>query len=174
MRDGRRRDEKTFTSIDGNAFGGNRYPGYCSETRPRYTCSASGISFSVGLLDVESGLGCAFGTVNRSGLLFDCTGFSVCDLGGDWYDCGVLGGSGPGCCRVRKPGCTTVVGDMGGDANDCLGFLGKGEPGGLSPGRGLVGKPGLSKGEANALLFATIEVSDPAGLSIAFKEPAGG
>ena len=63
---------------------------------------------------------------------------------------------------------------MGGDAIDCLGCRGNGEPGGLSPGRGLVGKPGLSKGEANALLFAIIELSEPAGLSIAFSEPAGG
>lgn len=57
---------------------------------------------------------------------------------------------------------------------DCLGFLGNGEPGGLSPGLGLVGKPGLSNGEANALLFATIEPSEAVGLSMAFRDPAGG
>jgi hypothetical protein len=66
---------------------------------------------------------------------------------------------------------------MGGDAIDCFGCLGKGDPGGLSPGRGLVGRPGLSNGgdpSEPTLLLAIIEVSDPAGLSMAFKEPAGG
>ena len=65
---------------------------------------------------------------------------------------------------------------MGGDATDCLGFLGNGEPGGLSPGRGLIGKPGLRSGEAKdpTLLFAIIELSDAVGLSMAFKDPAGG
>ena len=76
---------------------------------------------------------------------------------------------------AREPGCAAVVGDMGGDAIECFGCLGSGEPGGLSPGRGLVGNPGLSKGEAKALLFATMEeLSEVVGLSMAFKEPAGG
>ena len=88
----------------------------------------------------------------------------------------MFGGSGPGCCKVRGPGCVVAVGDMGGDAIDCLGFLGNDEPGGLSPGRGLVGKPGLNNGEANdpTLLLAIMELSEVVGLSMAFRDPAGG
>jgi hypothetical protein len=63
---------------------------------------------------------------------------------------------------------------MGGDAKDCLGFLGSGEFIGLSPGRGLMGRPGLIKGGDPTLLFAIIELSELVGLRRAFREFAGG
>jgi hypothetical protein len=59
---------------------------------------------------------------------------------------------------------------------DCFGNLGIGEPRGRSVGRGLDGSPGLIKGDARepTLLLASMELSEVAGLSIAFNECAGG
>ena len=62
---------------------------------------------------------------------------------------------------------------MGGDAIDCLGFLGNGDPSGLSVGLGLEGSPGLMSGDAT-LRLAIIELSELAGLRRAFRELAGG
>lgn len=62
---------------------------------------------------------------------------------------------------------------MGGDAIDGLGFLGRGDPSGLSVGRGLDGRPGLMSGDAT-LRLAIIELSEFAGLRRAFRELAGG
>lgn len=66
-----------------------------------------------------------------------------------------------------------MKGDIGGDANICLGFLGVGDPTGRSPGRGLEGNPGLINGDEMPRL-ASIELSELVGLSMALREFAGG
>jgi hypothetical protein len=65
---------------------------------------------------------------------------------------------------------------MGGEATDCLGCLGRGDPRGLSVGRGLDGRPGLISGDPKepTLLLAIIELSELVGLRRAFSELAGG
>lgn len=67
-------------------------------------------------------------------------------------------------------------GDMGGEAKDDLGCLGKGEPSGLSVGRGLEGRPGLRRGDeidATLRLAALMDASEVVGLSRALREVAG-
>jgi hypothetical protein len=91
------------------------------------------------------------------------------------YDWGVFGGNGIGCRGARGVGGGAPdLGDMGGEAKDCFGNLGNGDPSGLSPGLGLVGRPGLIRGDDPALLCAIIELSELVGLRRAFNELAGG
>lgn len=85
----------------------------------------------------------------------------------------MFGGSGPVGCATRGAETFIALGDMGGDASADLGFLGRGDPRGLSPGRGLDGRPGLSRGDAT-LRLAIIELSEFVGLRRAFMELAGG
>ena len=66
------------------------------------------------------------------------------------------------------------LGDIGGEAKDCFGFLGRGDPIGRSPGRGLVGRPGLIIDGDPTLRWAKVELSDVVGLRSAFNEFAGG
>ena len=85
----------------------------------------------------------------------------------------MFGGNGTWCCPGRVADMFMILGDMGGDASADLGFLGNGEPRGLSVGRGLDGRPGLRRGEAT-LRLAIMELSELVGLSRALSEFAGG
>jgi hypothetical protein len=87
---------------------------------------------------------------------------------------GVLGGSGIGCRGARGESGIPVRGDIGGEAKDCFGILGNGDPSGLSPGLGLIGRPGLIRGGEIRLLWVTIGPSKITGLSKALIEPAAG
>lgn len=157
-REGRSLDEHTFTSIDGRALGGMSRPGYWSEMSPRKITSELEESAEPVLGRPDDGVKRSISTLGCS---IDWFRLSVGTL--RWED--DLANKGAGTAEgdwIGKPtgGCTASAaarGDGGtgpysmrGEAGILgmafVGSRGEGALTGLSPGRGLIGSPGLSNG----------------------------